>query len=139
MTRGLAMARRVTGRRSERDLLAVLTRAAAVGDAAPSNDALAVACGFKSDAAPVNVLRRLERMGLVVTERGPCGRRFTIVATGARTAWGRAVGERVDFSRETADESAAAAQRVDRDPCPRCGVRRDIGCGHSGRALSVRP
>lgn len=22
------------------------------------------------------------------------------------------------------------ARRVDRDPCPRCGVRRDKGCGH---------
>lgn len=27
---------------------------------------------------------------------------------------------------------------VFRDPCPRCGVRADIGCGHSGRALSSR-
>lgn len=27
---------------------------------------------------------------------------------------------------------------VYRDPCPRCGVRADIGCGHSGRALSSR-
>jgi hypothetical protein len=29
--------------------------------------------------------------------------------------------------------------RVDRDPCPRCGVRRDFGCGHLARALTVGP
>lgn len=28
--------------------------------------------------------------------------------------------------------------RVDRDPCPRCAVRRDIGCAHSARAVSSR-
>lgn len=26
------------------------------------------------------------------------------------------------------------ARRVDRDPCPYCGVRADIGCKHRGRA-----
>lgn len=28
--------------------------------------------------------------------------------------------------------------RVDRDPCPRCGIRRDIGCSHTARAVSSR-
>lgn len=27
--------------------------------------------------------------------------------------------------------------RVDRDPCPRCGVRRDIGCNHSQAPLGM--
>jgi hypothetical protein len=27
--------------------------------------------------------------------------------------------------------------RVDRDPCPRCGVRGDVGCGHSRFPLVV--
>lgn len=31
-----------------------------------------------------------------------------------------------------------AIPRVDRDPCPRCAVRRDIGCAHSTRAISSR-
>ncbi|MDQ0250932.1 DNA-binding MarR family transcriptional regulator [Sphingomonas kyeonggiensis] len=31
-----------------------------------------------------------------------------------------------------------ATMRVDRDPCPRCGVRRDIGCDHTTRAISSR-
>jgi len=26
---------------------------------------------------------------------------------------------------------------VHRDPCPKCGVRQDIGCGHSGAPLSM--
>lgn len=30
------------------------------------------------------------------------------------------------------------SSRVDRDPCPRCGVRRDIGCSHAARAVSSR-
>lgn len=29
---------------------------------------------------------------------------------------------------------AIAARRVDRDPCPYCGVRADIGCKHRGAA-----
>lgn len=38
--------------------------------------------------------------------------------------------------RLAAKEAADAAPRVYRDPCPRCGVRGDIGCGHSrGSAL----
>lgn len=28
-------------------------------------------------------------------------------------------------------------ERVDRDPCPRCGVRGDIICGHSRAPLTV--
>jgi hypothetical protein len=27
--------------------------------------------------------------------------------------------------------------RVDRDPCPRCGVRRDVGCAHSRAPLGM--
>lgn len=30
-----------------------------------------------------------------------------------------------------------AQPRVDRDPCPRCGVRRDVGCGHSQAPLGM--
>lgn len=39
--------------------------------------------------------------------------------------------------RKAAEQRMAArlalesAPRVDRDPCPRCGVRRDVGCGRS--------
>jgi hypothetical protein len=30
-----------------------------------------------------------------------------------------------------------AGPRVDRDPCPRCGVRRDYGCNHSLARLGM--
>lgn len=30
-----------------------------------------------------------------------------------------------------------ASPRVDRDPCPRCGVRRDFGCKHSLTPLGM--
>lgn len=26
---------------------------------------------------------------------------------------------------------------VDRDPCPRCGARGDLGCGHSAKFIGV--
>lgn len=28
---------------------------------------------------------------------------------------------------------------VDRNPCPRCGVRKDRGCEHTASSLTVRP
>jgi hypothetical protein len=32
------------------------------------------------------------------------------------------------------------ARRVaDRDPCPRCNVRKDIGCEHTASSLTARP
>lgn len=27
--------------------------------------------------------------------------------------------------------------RVDRDPCPRCGIRRDVGCPHTAASFSA--
>ena len=35
-------------------------------------------------------------------------------------------------AKQTRDFPAAAVV-VDRTPCPRCGIRRDLGCVHSGR------
>lgn len=26
---------------------------------------------------------------------------------------------------------------VDRDPCPRCGARKDLGCGHTASSIGV--
>lgn len=36
-----------------------------------------------------------------------------------------------------ADRLIPPTDPVDRDPCPRCGVRRDIGCGHSLERLGM--
>jgi hypothetical protein len=40
---------------------------------------------------------------------------------------------------KTAIREAERAEipRVDRDPCPRCGTRRDIGCNHSRTRLGM--
>lgn len=38
---------------------------------------------------------------------------------------------------EARDATAKKAPRVHRDPCPRCGVRSDIGCEHSQAPLGV--
>lgn len=35
------------------------------------------------------------------------------------------------------DIDAALPPAVDRDPCPRCGVRRDIGCSHSRAPIGM--
>lgn len=35
------------------------------------------------------------------------------------------------------DRIVPPTEPVDRDPCPRCGVRRDIGCGHSLAPLGM--
>lgn len=36
-----------------------------------------------------------------------------------------------------ADRVVAPTMPVDRDPCPRCGVRGDIPCGHSKTRLGT--
>lgn len=40
-------------------------------------------------------------------------------------------------SPEAATLQSLGTNRIDRDPCPRCGVRRDLGCRHSARAISM--
>lgn len=35
-------------------------------------------------------------------------------------------------------EDALLATAVRRDPCPRCNVRRDIGCSHTAERLVAR-
>lgn len=34
-------------------------------------------------------------------------------------------------------DSEIAGRRLDRDPCPRCGVRGDVGCNHSRQPLGT--
>lgn len=40
-------------------------------------------------------------------------------------------------SRQTRKIQMDETPRVDRDPCPRCGVRRDFGCNHSRIPLGM--
>lgn len=39
--------------------------------------------------------------------------------------------ERGPIQRVTPSEDQLNERRIDRDPCPRCGVRADFGCAHS--------
>lgn len=203
---------------NERAVLAALTRAADVGGACPSNNALCDAAGILSPGLASELVGRLEAMGLIRVERLNAARRVTIVSTGhatepvngakhwrARDDWpsGAVLAERIEaaaavkgqgvnefaapLSRDpaswleglrkaarpkrhtieriealiagrpvpplpaeahrvtrTAQLSAGKpdlrppedAVRVYRDPCPRCGVRADIGCRHTARALT---
>ncbi len=50
------------------------------------------------------------------------------------------VGTRIQRTRRQQAESLETAnkrQRVDRDPCPRCGARGDIGCKHTRSPLGT--
>ena len=47
-------------------------------------------------------------------------------------------GTRTNRKVEPRLDAAEFMPRVDRDPCPRCAVRRDIGCAHTVRAISSR-
>jgi hypothetical protein len=83
------------------------------------------------------LLDSLARRGLIAVERGANTRVVTILGTGLRTA-GEARGERVNRGPSTtrragldpASDPPLPPRGPERDPCPRCGVRADVGCGH---------
>lgn len=50
---------------------------------------------------------------------------------------GRRIGNPRRKSPTEADDARSAMPRVDRDPCPRCGVRHDVGCNHSRAPLGM--
>lgn len=126
-------------------VLTLLERAANARQPVPSNYAIADRIGASSPSTPSHVLKKLEQHGLIRVERFQAGREITIVATGARTAFD---GERTPHSHagrrrapaKIAEPRPAVAEpparelatlvRVDRDPCFRCGTRRDLGCRH---------
>lgn len=45
--------------------------------------------------------------------------------------------ERERVAAKQADYASIMATAVDRDPCPRCGVRRDLGCPHTASRLAL--
>lgn len=64
----------------------------------------------------------------------PNGWRGLLPQMHANIAGRRAAGlSSADTGRRFTDDQP----RVDRDPCPRCGVRHDIGCGHSRAPLGM--
>ena len=145
-------------------VLTALSRAAAEGLVCPGNDALAGLSGVIGSATASGSVKRLERAGRIIVERGNNSRVVTIVATGKKTAgtisaphWrARAAGavvadevkaeaDRASRRREAAKRSSVAARMkgddpeilppaLYREPCVRCGVRGDIGCRRQGPA-----
>ncbi|PZQ55280.1 MAG: hypothetical protein DI555_07995 [Novosphingobium pentaromativorans] len=135
-------------------LLELLTRCAAEGRAAPSNADLTAFLQLDRANTVPRIMQRLEERGLIVVERYSCSRIVTIVATGQRTAGVPGTPHWMDANRAARAEkkpksdpapvvrspvirSQPHAVSVDRDPCPRCGVRGDIGCRHSRAALRL--
>jgi len=135
--------------------LASLEAAAAIGARCPSNADLAEIIGAASVSNGASIVSLLEQRGLITVKRFAMGRVVTIVATGHSTApitgqrhWSeRGVVRAQPPLRATSDKppepirvfrgDVAASRIVDRDPCPCCGTRRDVGCSHSARSISM--
>lgn len=132
-----------------------LVDAARAGRRCPTNFELAGLIGSKSIATPVRVMARLSRAGKIVVNSGNSARVVDIPAFGIGTAgmlpsphWRVRRGQRLQTHERPRHGEVGPAQRrsgeprpkltaaeirarvVSRDPCPRCGVRGDIGCPH---------
>lgn len=123
-------------------LLATLAKVAGVGAPCPNNDEIVNEIGLNGSYEVSPLLDDLESGAFIVVERVGYRRRATIVATGKTTEWSRATGgrKRLGNGRRDPDDPKALAgdfrgdlpesRYVYRDPCPCCGVRRDVGCAH---------
>lgn len=122
----------------------------------PSNPEIAGMLGKDSVSAGVSCLARLAERGLITVRRYQITREVTVVATGRSTYvhpsqavahWrdrpdGQTtirpactpVAQRLHHEREPEVDDA---DRVNRDPCPRCGIRADVGCHHSHNPISM--
>jgi len=125
----------------------LLERAANAGKECPSNNDIADALGCASCSCGPRVMNRLEAAGLISVQRGGQSRVVTICATGKRTAgdvgavhWRFRPENKHRRHEQSVSPLRARARleqepeplmlRVERDPCPRCGTRADIGCAH---------
>lgn len=127
-------------------MLELLTACANEGRPAPSNPELAETLGLERPHSVCDMLQRLELRGDVSVQRFVNSRIVTITATGKSTAgkpgtvhWTRRkraldTALRQRDGHEPAFGPAPTPVRTDRDPCPCCGVRRDIGCEHTRKA-----
>jgi hypothetical protein len=131
------------------DLYAWLSRAAENGDPCPMNFEIGARFGLGLNQSAL-MIQKLEAEGSIHVERFHQCRRVTILATGRSTAipdgvmrrhWSerrvvpvrpkpappgpRVVGMPGGFRGEL-----PASRYVDRNPCERCGTRRDYGCKH---------
>jgi hypothetical protein len=127
------------------DLLAFLSDAASKGEPCPNNTVIHDLFNLPSVSQVNPLFLDLEADGAIVVERTGNRRRVTIVATGASTAWTEYYRGRPRLFVGTAGPGETARpiegfrgdlppeRYLDRDPCPRCGVRGDLGCAHSRR------
>lgn len=147
---------RVSPAEARRIVLAAITRAANAGTRCPYNGELADMIGGMSPTAGLNIVAALEKQGLIKVERFGAGREVTVIATGKKTFydgvrnphWRIAMDNRAvpihvvqrpragKAADELPDENNLPP-RIDREPCPRCGVRADIGCDHRRAPLSM--
>jgi DNA-binding transcriptional regulator YhcF (GntR family) len=130
-------------------IMRMLANAASYGKPCPTNAEIASAIGMKGTATAAGWIAKLEAEGRIEVARGHNARVVTILHSGQRTAgvvekthW-RLVDDakaqkaaektRRSKSQITAKTLPAAVPltRVYREPCPKCGVRGDIGCAHS--------
>lgn len=134
----------------QRIVFDLIERAANAGLPAPSNLELANAIGSVGVASGAYLVSVLERERLIHVERFGASRRITIIGTskstlapdGAVAHWRTRVAADGTYQRTTPrhverKDLPAAPPRaivalvpVQRDPCPNCGVRGDIGCKH---------
>lgn len=110
-----------------RAVLIELGRAANAGEMCPTNDAMATKLHMWPNQVSL-CLVRLKREGAISTENGTYGRIVTITTTGKRTA-GRMPGPPRSPVRSP-KEPRVLPPRIFREPCPRCGIRADVGCVH---------
>lgn len=141
---------RMEGRQRTAKLLALLTKCADAGRPAPTNAELAELLGLQHQNGASAALKRLEALGEVTVERFSNTRIVTIRSTGKSTAgipggWKRTCSHRVNADRPARADNQPQGDTarvltkpeplsVNRDPCPCCGIRGDIGCRHTRAA-----
>lgn len=135
-------------------LMRAIERAIDNGEVCPSNDAIAGLLSLSSPSAGTTLINAAVKKGLIAVERGHHSRVVTVLATGKRTVaitdghWLDREGEPAVPRRTRGPSIHTHARprpipdellppRVDRDPCPRCGVRADVGCRHRAAGVFV--
>ncbi|QEH79920.1 hypothetical protein EIK56_17985 [Sphingomonas sp. C8-2] len=126
------------------ELLAMLSEVARKGAPCPNNTEIQDRIDLSNGSEVQPLFHRLELAGVIKVERTGCSRRVTIVETGMTTGWTAIVRGRPGYAgvRGPGDShfpiegfrgDLPPERYLDRDPCPRCGVRGDLGCAHSRR------
>jgi hypothetical protein len=115
-------------------IFAELVRCADKGLPCPTNPTLAEVLDVESLTTITTAMRRLVDRGLISNKRVPAGRVVTILSTGRSTAPGQSPDKRDYMDGTGAADHKPEPVRVNRDPCPLCAVRADIGCRHSRAA-----